>query len=247
MYQNQVAALVANVGGWVQEDNVFLKLGKIWLVRYGGGNFYLFPHQVGFSYIRFYLRNPGCRYDVKDLAIHKGFVALPAECIPVPDAQDLHSDTLCETTDAQSLQQYGPRIVELETKLRDEETGRISLTADAREKLRRELDFLQEHVGRTSYKGKPKLTSGVSKKKQDKITGALRRALAVIRDEIPPLGDHFDAQLDTRIRGGYSNNQPTCWKTCPEDLSIDDSSAYTTPKVVGTKNPNVITRKAAAR
>jgi len=172
-----------NASPWTGGENMFVPHGDMWLVRFRGGQIYPLKDQRGMSHIHTLLQHPG------DVICTNALTS-------IADGQPVAEDALQISLDADQdavnsikgvVQQLQDELEEAKEFCNDDDVARIEA------ELEQYGAWLAQETRRGGKAGRE---LKAIKKSRDRVTKAIRLALAGIKKHSAPLAAHLDDELD---------------------------------------------------
>lgn len=195
--------------------NRFVRSGDFWAVRFGGVEVSI-RDVLGMRYLALLLADPGREHHVADIA-GRGRRPTGSWAGPAPARSARCHDSLL---DAQAVQAYKQRLVDLEDEL--DEARRFS--DDGRQlSLERERDFVVAELTRAYGLGRPRRWDDPAERARKAVTNRIRATIKRIRSQHPNLGLHLLNSVRTGIFCSYVPETTTRWEVVAPSRSATGS------------------------
>ena len=170
-------------GPWTGGEYMFLPHGDMWLVRFRGGEIYPIKDQRGMSHVYVLLQHPG------------DFISTTA-LTAIADGQPVAEDALQISLDAD--QDAVNSIKDIVQKLQEDlEEAQEFCDDDAVARIEMEMEQHGKWLAHETRRGgKAGRELKAIKKSRDRVTKAIRLAIAGIKKHSPPLAAHLDDEVD---------------------------------------------------
>lgn len=198
------------------EGNSFVRRGRCWVIRFGGGPESVFPTERGFEYLRILFERPGVRHRADELhaAVCRRAFAGSAKCVPACGDESLESrataDDVMDDIGIVSCRSRLEAIDELRGRLAEgTDPDRLDQMEILDAEKRQITAALQAVQGRGHRKKK---LGDIRDRVRNRVGNAIRRALERI--------EKYDAALHAHLKGAalhlghtvyYEPNTPTTW------------------------------------
>jgi hypothetical protein len=184
-------------------QQVFHRGGDVWTLTYQGTTAHV-KDGKGLRYLAALLRNPGRHFTPTELDADAGETLPGSRTPPVVDLAAGGFGSLGPTLDRRALHEYRKRLEELE---RDLSQAVDHNDLPRAEKLRDEKQAIATELASSLGRGgRPRIPGDPRKRVHDRVTKALRRALAVIGSSHPALSTHLESSL--RLGGTLAYQPP---------------------------------------
>ncbi len=201
------------------QENSFQRQGEVWAITYAGVTIHL-KDSKGLQYLSSLLRQPGREVHALELARGVGAVESSKGATAY---RGLNVDQLVEQQlsvtglgdagpqlDEQAKAEYRRRLCDLEENLQDAEVLGDDEGAD---KIREEREaILQELKSAVGLGGRDRLAASARERARVNITKHVKAAIGKINQELPDLGRHLRAAIQTGTYCSYHPESPVRWR-----------------------------------
>ncbi len=195
-------------------ENLFLKEGDYWTLKFGSNQPIRLKDSVGLVYIHHLIQHPGQELYAMVLVQQTRGAAAVGRTVTAAETKDadLSLDDFSgigPSLDNEALQEYRKRIEDLEEDIEEAERNNNSeAAANAREEkqlVESEISAAFGLGGHTRPVGSPQ------EKARKSVSEAIRRALKNIRTMDSHLGNHLTNSINTGVRVSYSPEPAVAW------------------------------------
>jgi len=201
------------------QGNSFQRQGEVWAITYAGMTIHL-KDSKGLQYLSSLLRQPGREIHALELAkgmwaveSRKGATAYRGLNVEQLMEQQLSVTGLGDAgpqLDEQAKAEYRRRLGDLEEDLQDAEALGDDEGAD---KIREEREaILQELKSAVGLGGRDRLAASAGERARVNITKHVKAAIGKINQELPDLGRHLRATIQTGTYCSYRPEPPVRWR-----------------------------------
>jgi tetratricopeptide (TPR) repeat protein len=184
---------LAIVAGATVDANIFRREGDYWSVLFAGRTVRV-RDLKGMRYLARLLAQPGREVHVLDLVADE-----TGENVPLGDAGEL--------LDEQAKNAYRRRLAEIDD---DIEQARALRDTRREEQAEAEREFLVRELARAvGLSGRNRRAGAASERARAAVTGAIRHAIARVREHHPELGEHLDRTVRTGAHCAYAPDAGT--------------------------------------
>ena len=189
-------------------ENLFLKEGDYWTLKFGSNQPIRLKDSVGLVYIHHLLQHPGYEFPVLMLVQQTRGAAAVGRTTTAAEAKDADlspndSSGMGPLMDARALEEYRKRIKDLQEDIDEAERNNNSeAAANAREEQQLLESQLSEAFG---LGGQPRPVGSPQEKARKAVSKAIHRAIRNIKKENQHLGDHLSNAI---YIGAYVSYRP---------------------------------------
>ena len=195
-------------------ENLFLKEGDYWTLKFGSNQPIRLKDSVGLVYIHHLLQHPGYEFPVLMLVQQTRGAAAVGRTTTAAETRDadLSLDDFSGTgpsLDNQALQEYRERIEDLQEDIDEaEQNNNSEAAANARE----EQQSLESQISAAfGLRGHPRPVGSPAENARKSVSEAIRRALKNIRTLDSHLGNHLTNSIKTGVYVDYSPESAVDW------------------------------------
>jgi hypothetical protein len=189
-------------------ENLFLKEGDYWTLKFGSNQPIRLKDSVGLVYIHHLIQHPGYEFPVLILVQQTRGAAAVGRTTTAAEARDadLSPNDFSGTgpsLDDQALQEYRKHIEDLEEDIEEaEQNNNPEAAANAREEKQLVESEISEAFG---LGGQPRPVGSPQEKARKAVSKAIHRAIRNIKQENQHLGDHLSNAI---YIGAYVSYRP---------------------------------------
>jgi hypothetical protein len=166
---------------------VLSREGEVWAISWGGRQGRL-KHSRGLEILEQLLRKPGQEFHVLSLG-----AADPGEAIDLGDAGEL--------LDEAARAAYRARLADLERELAE---AQVWADAGRQDRLRAELEFLSDELGRAvGLGGRARRAGAAVERARSNVQKRIRAVIRKLEESWPALASHLDSRVKTGIYVSY--------------------------------------------
>ena len=195
-------------------ENLFLKEGDYWTLKFGSNQPIRLKDSVGLVYIHHLIQHPGYEFPVLMLVQQTRGAAAVGRTTTAAEAKDadLSLDDFSGTgpsLDDQALQEYRERIKDLQEDIDEAERNNNS---EAATNAREEKQFLESQLSEAfGLGGQPRPVGSPQEKARHSVSKAIHRAIRNIKKKNQHLGDHLSNSIYTGTYVSYRPESSVDW------------------------------------
>ena len=189
-------------------ENLFLKEGDYWTLKFGSNQPIRVRDSVGLVYIHHLLQHPGYEFPVLMLVQQTRGAAAVGRTTTAAEAKDADlspndSSGMGPLMDARALEEYRKRIKDLQEDIDEAERNNNS---EAAANAREEKQLVESEISAAfGLGGQPRPVGSPQEKARHSVSKAIHRAIRNIKKENQHLGDHLSNAI---YIGAYVSYRP---------------------------------------
>ena len=195
-------------------ENLFLKEGDYWTLKFGSNQPIRLKDSVGLVYIHHLLQHPGYEFPVLMLVQQTRGAAAVGRTTTAAEAKDadLSPNDFSGTgpsLDNEALEEYRKRIKDLQEDIDEAERNN---NPEAATNAREERQLLESQLSEAfGLGGQPRPVGSPQEKARHSVSKAIHRAIRNIKKENQHLGDHLSNSIYTGTYVSYKPDSSLDW------------------------------------
>ena len=195
-------------------ENLFLKEGDYWTLKFGSNQPIRLKDSVGLVYIHHLIQHPGYEFPVLMLVQQTRGAAAVGRTTTAAEAKDADlspndSSGMGPLMDARALEECWKRIKDLQEDIDEAERNN---NPEAATNAREEKQFLESQLSEAfGLGGQPRPVGSPQEKARHSVSKAIHRASRNIKKENQHLGDHLSNSIYTGTYVSYKPDSSLDW------------------------------------